>query len=129
MAVSLSWILGIMGLFDIRLGVFNLIVITTVQGALTDVVLYLVLAWERQGRRGVRELYLGMGTLMSVAIGTTLSGFAGMLFTTHLGIRSIGSFAAVGLGFCLLGSLAVTPWLCTKLLPAPPTPPPFGDRP
>jgi len=131
MAISLSWILGTMGLFGIRLGVFNLIVITTIQGALTDVVIYLVQAWDRQGRRSMRELYLGMGTLMAVAIGTTLSGFAGMLFTSHLGIRSIGSFAVVGLGFCLLGSLAATPWLCTKLLPAPAprTVQPSGDSP
>jgi predicted exporter len=53
---------------------------------------------------------------VSVAIGTTLSGFAGMLFTSQLGIRSIGVFAVVGLGACLASSLAVVPWLCSRFL-------------
>jgi predicted exporter len=77
----------------------------------------MVLAWERQGRTGIGNLYTGIGTLMTVAIGTTISGFAGMLFTTHPGIRSIGSFAVVGLVCCLAASLAVVPWLCSALLP------------
>jgi len=100
----------------VRFGIFNLIVITTLQGTLTDVAIYLVLAWERQGRRDVAGLVSGIGTLMAVAVGTTISGFAGMLFTSHLGIRSIGTFATLGLGLCLLLSLALVPWLCAVLL-------------
>jgi uncharacterized protein len=116
MAVCLAWILGLMGLFGIKVGVFNLIVITTIQAALTDVVIYLVLAWERNGRSKLLELYTGMGALMSVAIGTTIAGYAGMSFTSHLGIRSMGNFALVGLGACVLVSLGLTPWLCQVLL-------------
>ncbi len=116
MAVSVVWILGLMGILHQRLGVFNLIVITTIQAALTDVVIYVVLAWERQHRQGLREIYAGMGSLMAVAVGTTIAGYAGMLFTSHLGIQSIGSFAVIGLGSCLVASLCVTPWLCLKLL-------------
>ena len=117
MAVCLAWILGLMGLFGMKVGVFNLIVITTIQAALTDVVIYLVLAWERGGRRDLLDLYTGIGTLMIVAIGTTIAGYAGMCFTTHLGIRSMGNFAVLGLGSCLVVSLSLTPWLCRKLLP------------
>jgi uncharacterized protein len=117
MVACLAWTLGLMGLFGIKVGVFNLIVITTIQAALTDVVIYLVLAWERGGRRDFLDLYVGMGTLMTVAIGTTMAGYAGMCFTSHLGIRSMGNFAVLGLGACLLVSLSLTPWLCRKLLP------------
>jgi len=117
MAVCLAWILGLMGVFGLKVGVFNLIVITTIQAALTDVVIYLVLAWERGGRRDLLDLYVGIGTLMTVAIGTTIAGYAGMCFTSHLGIRSMGNFAVLGLGACLLVSLSLTPWLCRKLLP------------
>jgi hypothetical protein len=117
MAVAVGLTVGTMGLLGVRLNAFNLIVITTLQAALTDVVIYLVLAWERHGRTGIRRLYTHMGTLMAIAIGTTMSGYAGMLFTSHQGIRSIGSFALIGLGFCLVGSLATVPWLCAWLLP------------
>ena len=117
MSISILWILGLMGLFHQKVNVFNLIVITTIQAALTDVVIYVVLAWERQNRRGLRELYTGIGSLMSVAIGTTIAGYAGMLFTSHLGIQSMGAFATISLSSCLVTSLCVTPWLCLKLLP------------
>jgi hypothetical protein len=117
MVACLAWILGLMGLFGMKVGVFNLIDITTIQAALTDVVIYLVLAWERGGRRDLLDLYTGIGTLMTVAIGTTITGYAGMCFTTHLGIRSMGNFAVLGLGSCLVISFALTPWLCQRLLP------------
>ena len=116
MAACLCWILGLMGLFGIKVNVFNLIVITTIQAALTDVVIYLVLAWERNGRSSILGLYTEMGTLMSVAIGTTIAGYAGMCFTSHLGIRSMGNFAIIGLGSCVIVSLGLTPWLCQVLL-------------
>jgi len=116
MLISLIWIMGLMGLFHQKVGIFNLIVITTIQAALTDVVIYVVLAWERQKRQGLREIYSGMGLLMSVAIGTTIAGYAGMLFTSHQGIQSMGTFAVIGLSACLVTSLCVTPWLCMKLL-------------
>ena len=116
MVVSLLWIVGLMGLFGQKVNVFNLIVITTIQGALTDVVIYIILAWERQGRQGLREIYVGIGILMSIAIGTTIAGWVGMIFTSHQGIQSMGTFALIGLGSCLVTSLCVTPWLCSKLL-------------
>ena len=116
MFVCVLWILGLMGVFHQKVNIFNLIIITTVQAALNDVVIYVVLAWQRQGRKGLRELYAGIGSLMSVAIGTTIAGFAGMLFTNHLGIISMGAFATISLGSCLAVSLCFTPWLCTKLL-------------
>lgn len=116
MVACLAWILGLMGLLGIKVGVFNLIVITTIQAALTDVVIYLVLAWEAGGRRHLLDLYTGMGALMSVAIGTTIAGYAGMCFTSHMGIRSMGNFAVLGLGACVLVSLGLTPWLCRVFL-------------
>ncbi len=116
MAISIAWIFGLMGLFHLKVNIFNLIVITTIQAVLTDVMIYMVLAWERQHRQGLRELYTGIGSLMSVAVGTTIAGYAGMLFTSHQGIRSIGAFATISLFACLFTSLCVTPWLCMKLL-------------
>ena len=116
MLLSLLWCLGLMGLFGQKVNVFNLIVITTIQGALTDVVIYIVLAWERQGRQGLREIYAGIGLLMLIAIGTTIAGWIGMIFTTHQGIQSMGGFALIGLGSCLVISLCATPWLCTRIL-------------
>ncbi len=120
MAVGVLWILGLMGLFGLKVGPFNLIVITTLQGYSVDVASYMLLGYLRLGRRRIGELYRGIGVLVGVSTLTTTAGYAGMLFTTHMGIASIGKFAVLGLLVLLGTSLCLTPWLGMKLLPDPP---------
>jgi predicted exporter len=73
----------------------------------------------RLGSKRLGELYSGIGALVAVSTLTTTAGYAGMLFTTHLGIASIGKFAVLGLLVLLGTSLCLTPWLAMKLLPEP----------
>jgi hypothetical protein len=119
MAVGVVWIVGLMGLFGLKLGPFNLIVITTLQGYATDVSSYLLLGYLRLGSKRLGELFSGIGALVAVSTLTTTAGYAGMLFTTHLGIASIGKFAVLGLLVLLGTSFLLTPWLAMKLLPEP----------
>ncbi len=119
MAVGLVWILGLMGLSGLKIGPFNLIVITTLQGYAVDVGSYMLLGYLRLGRHRIGELYGGIGVLVAVSTLTTTAGYAGMLFTTHMGIASIGKFAVLGLLALLGTSMCLTPWLALKLLPEP----------
>jgi len=119
LVVGVIWIVGLMGLFGLKLGPFNLIVITTLQGYATDVSSYLLLGYLRLGSKKLGELFSGIGALVAVSTLTTTAGYAGMLFTTHLGIASIGKFAVLGLLVLLGTSMCLTPWLAMKLLPDP----------
>ncbi len=119
MTVGMVWILGLMGLFGLKLGPFNLIVITTLQGYAVDVASYMLLGYLRLGRGRIGELYRGIGVLVGVSTLTTTAGYAGMLFTTHLGIISIGSFAVLGMLVLLGTSMCLTPWLGMVLLKDP----------
>ncbi len=119
MVVGLVWILGLMGLFGLKIGPFNLIVITTLQGYAVDVASYMLLGYLRLGRHRIGELYSGIGVLVAVSTLTTTAGYAGMLFTTHMGIASIGKFAVLGLLVLLGTSMCLTPWMAMKLLPEP----------
>ena len=119
LVVGIVWIVGLMGLFGLKVGPFNLIVITTLQGYAVDVSSYMLLGYLRLGRKRIGELYGGIGVLVAVSTLTTTAGYAGMLFTSHLGIASIGKFAVLGLLVLLGTSLCLTPWLAMKLLPEP----------
>ncbi len=119
MVVGLVWILGLMGLFGLKIGPFNLIVITTLQGYAVDVASYMLLGYLRLGRYRIGELYHGIGSLVAVSTLTTTAGYAGMLFTSHMGIASIGKFAVLGLLVLLGTSMCLTPWLAMQLLPEP----------
>ncbi len=116
MAVGVIWTLGLMGLFHVKVGVFNLIVITTLQDYSVDVCTYLLLGYLRLGRHRLWELYSGIGLLVAVCTLSTAAGFVGMLFTSHLGIASIGKFAVIGLPAILVTSLGLTPWLAMKFI-------------
>ncbi len=92
MTVGVVWILGLMGLFHVKIGVFNLIVISDLQGYSVNICTYLLLEYLRLGRQHLRELYSNIGMLVTISTLTTTAGYAGMLFTSHLGIISIGKF-------------------------------------
>jgi predicted RND superfamily exporter protein len=117
MAVGVICILGLMGLFRVKIGVFNLIVISDLQGYSVNICTYLLLEYLRLGKNRLRELYSNIGMLVAISTLTTTAGYAGMLFTSHLGIISIGKFAVLGLPTLLFTTLGLTPWLCMKLIP------------
>lgn len=117
MAVGTIWTLGICGLLGLRLNVFNIIAITTLQGVAVDVTTYVILAYLRLGRDRIGDIFEGIAGFLVAAELTTLAGYAGMLFVGNQGVASIGKFAVVGLGSLLLTSLMLTPWLCLRLIP------------
>ena len=77
-----------------------------------DVCTFMLLGYLRLGPRRLRELYSGIGALVIVCTLSTTAGFAGMLFTSHLGIASIGFFYVltlfIGLGAMTSGALDMT---------------------
>jgi len=107
--------MGLMGLFGIKLGPFNLILVPTVLGVSIDTIIHLSLAYQRYGKNNLKVLYQVTGSLVLASIITTIAGYIGMLFTSHLGVTSIGSLALISFcAFMVIGCI-LTPWLCIKL--------------
>jgi predicted RND superfamily exporter protein len=104
-----------MGLFNFKLGPFNLIVIPTILGVSIDSIIHLTLSFRRNGAERLDNLFSITGSLVTASVVTTLTGYTGMLFTTHQGIESIGILAIIGFSACLANALLITPWLCLKL--------------
>jgi len=109
LAVGTVWTAGLMGLYDIRLGLYNIIVIPTVLGVAIDGSIHLVHRHRELGSGSIGELLRVTGRGVLAAALTTAGGFTGLLFIQHKGLRTIGTMAVTGVLATMLAVLLVTP--------------------
>lgn len=111
---------GLMEVMDIKLGFFNMIVIPSLIGMGVDANIYLLHRYHIEGRGSWRYVVNTTGGACAMATVTTMAGFSGLLVAAHLGLKTIGDLAILGMTTCLLISLTVLPavmgWL-ESLLP------------
>ena len=108
---GLIWTAGIMGLAGIRIGLYNLIVIPVILGVGIDTAIHLYHRHRALGRNGLKENLRQTGAMVAASALTTVAGFAGLLFVSHMGLWSIGVLAGVGISASLLSMLIVLPYL------------------
>lgn len=109
--VGMSWMLGIMAFFEIRLNVINMVVLPTVLGIGVDNGIHIFQRFREEGFANVREVVRTTGGAAFLTTATTLLGFAGTMAAQNGGLQSLGQAAAIGLGACLVSSLTVFPAL------------------
>jgi hypothetical protein len=122
LALGAVWTVGLMGLYDIRLGLYNIIVIPTVLGVAIDGAIHLVHAHRQRGNAGLGDVIRITGRGVLAAALTTAGGFSGLLFIQHRGLRTIGTLAVAGVLATMLAVLLVTPAVCSLLERRPPRP-------
>jgi predicted RND superfamily exporter protein len=117
-ALSAFWTYKMMGLFGIKLGVFNLVVIPTILSVSVDSVIHLYHRRRALGAGKMRELYRTTGSAVMTGTLTNMFGFLGLCFVDHKGMQSIGILATVGIGSGLVVMFTVLPaaleYLCPK---------------
>ncbi|NOZ10503.1 MAG: MMPL family transporter [Gammaproteobacteria bacterium] len=102
---------GIMGIFDIRLSIFNMVVLPTIVGIGVDNGIHIFHRYEEEGARSLRHVIRTTGWAVAITTLTTLFGFAGMLSAANPGLQSLGILACIGLSTCLVSSLILLPVL------------------
>ncbi len=109
---------GIMGIFDIRLSIFNMVVLPAILGIGVDSAIHIFHRYEEEGSRSLRHVIRTTGWAVAITTLTTLFGFAGMLSAANPGLQSLGILACIGLGTSLVSSLTMLPallqWLENK---------------
>lgn len=113
MGVALLWTVGGMVLFDIRLGLYNMVLLPMVLGTGIDGAIHLYHRYQELGPRRVGHVFSNTGASVAASSITTLVGFVGLLFVEHLGIQSIGYLAVVGISATLLAVFSFMPGLLT----------------
>ena len=117
-ALSAFWTYKLMGFMDIKLGVFNLVVIPTILSVSVDSVIHLYHRRRALGAGRLRELYRTTGSAVMTGTLTNMFGFLGLCFVDHKGMQSIGILAALGIGSGLVVMFTALPaaleYLCPK---------------
>ncbi len=115
-ATGAVWTVGAMGMFDIRIGLYNLIVIPVILGVGIDCAIHLYHRHRTTGSTGIGENLKTTGVTVTASSFTTMAGFAGLLFVGHKGLQTIGVLACLGVGLAWLSVMLLLPFLLTNLL-------------
>jgi len=111
LVVGLLWLFGIMMLFGLQFNFYNLVVLPAILGIGEDSGVHLAHRYRDEGRNSMWEVLSSTGQHISMGSITTMLGFAGLIFTNHPGLQSLGVMAVIGIGMTLLTSLTFLPAL------------------
>ncbi len=107
--VGFLWMLGIMAVLNVRLNVFNMVVLPTVLGIGIDNAIHIHHRYREEGAEKLVHVIRTTGAAAFLTTLTTMLGFAGTLTASNQGLQSLGLVACIGLGACMLSSLTLFP--------------------
>ncbi|MCK9523221.1 MAG: MMPL family transporter [Proteobacteria bacterium] len=108
---GLIWTAGIMGFFGIKLGLYNMLVLPLLLGTGIDASIHIFHSYSERGPGSIKRVLKQTGFAVLVSSATTAVGFVGMAVASHLGLRSIGTLATIGISVCLVSALTILPVL------------------
>jgi predicted RND superfamily exporter protein len=116
--VGLLFLFGIMILTGFQFNFYNLVVLPAILGIGEDSGVHLAYRYREEGKGRLSVVLRSTGQHITMGSLTTMLGFAGLLFTAHPGLQSLGIMAVLGIGMTLLTSLTFLPallqWLESK---------------
>ncbi|MEX2455837.1 MAG: MMPL family transporter [Balneolaceae bacterium] len=107
--IGLLLLFGVMIIFGLKFNFYNLVVLPAILGIGCDNGVHLAHRYRDEGRKSMWDVLSSTGQHITIGSLTTMMGFAGLLFTTHPGLQSIGVMAVIGIGMSLLTSLTFLP--------------------
>ena len=113
--LGMLWMMGLMGVMDIRTNFYNLIVLPAVLGIGVDGGVHVVHRYRQEGPGSVWHVLRSSGEHVLAGSVTTLIAFAWWLRSFHPGLNSIGQLAVIGIFAVLVASLVALPALLRVL--------------
>lgn len=100
---------GLMATFDLKIGLYNMIVLPTILGVGIDGAIHLYHRYLEEGYENLWYAMTSTGQAVAASSLTTAAGFAGLLFTGHKGVETIGWLALAGIVAALVAVLGFIP--------------------
>lgn len=113
--IGLLFLFGVMMIFGLKFNFYNLVVLPAILGIGCDNGVHLAHRYRDEGRKSMWDVLSSTGQHITIGSLTTMMGFAGLLFTTHPGLQSIGVMAVIGIGMTLFTALTILPALVQYL--------------
>ncbi|HFE47387.1 MAG TPA: hypothetical protein ENJ18_18180 [Nannocystis exedens] len=115
LVISVWWLLGLMGTFDVRFTLFNIPILPAVLGIGVDNGVYLTDRIRRLGASdptdGLRRALRETGGAIVAATTTTALGFATFILADSGGLKGIGMVAVLGILCAAAAALLTIPCL------------------
>ncbi len=105
------WVFGVMFLTDIKLNLYNMVLIPSVMGMSIDNSIHIYHRYEELGKGSLAKVLSSTGVSALLASLTNAAGFIGLLFCHHGGLKSMGVVACIGLATCLISTLIFMPMI------------------
>ena len=108
---ALTWVVGFMYLFDIKVNVYNMVAFPTIIGMGIDNGVHIFHRYREAGPGSMRLVLRTTGMALVATSLTTMVGFAGLVPANHPALSSIGIVSLIGLGCCFVTSVSILPAL------------------
>lgn len=111
LALGMLWLVGLMGLLDVRFTLFNIPILPAILGIGVDNGVYLTDRIRRLHGEpgGLANALGGTGAAILAATATTVMGFAAFMIADNGGLRGIGKLAVMGISIAACTALLVLP--------------------
>lgn len=109
LVVGFIFLFGIMSLFGLKFNFYNLVVLPAILGIGCDNGVHIAHRYRDEGKNSMWDVLSSTGQHITIGSFTTILGFAGLLFTVHPGLQSIGILAVIGIGMTLFTALTFLP--------------------
>ncbi len=109
LVVGLLFLFGVMLITGMKFNFYNLVVLPAILGIGCDNGVHIAHRYRDEGKNSMWNVLSSTGQHISVGSFTTMLGFAGLLFTMHPGLQSIGVMAVIGIGLTLFTALTFLP--------------------
>jgi 1-acyl-sn-glycerol-3-phosphate acyltransferase len=116
--VSWIWTLGFMGLFDLKLNFFNIVICSLIFGLGIDYAIFITRGLMQEHKTGQKNLVSYKSSILISAITTTI-GLGVLLFAKHPALKSIAGLAIIGIVSSVIISFALQPVLFRFLVGKP----------
>jgi hypothetical protein len=102
LVLGMTWMVGLMSGFDLRVNWVNVVAFPAVIGIGVDNGVHVLHRYRMEGSASLRRIIRNLGRTLSVSTLTTMMGFGSLLLSRHPGLRSLGLLTIIGLAttFC-----------------------------
>jgi predicted RND superfamily exporter protein len=109
LCIGIVWMLGIMGIFSLKLNIFNMVILPSILGLGVDAAVHIYHRFHSDANSPISKLLIETGGPNFLCTLINLVGFGGIITANHPGLRSIGELAIIGMSTCLAASLTILP--------------------
>ena len=111
--VSIAWLAGTFLLFDLKLNLYSVVAFPLLVGLAIDDGIHILHRWHEV--KSLKTVLREVGGPVTLTTITTFIGFAGLSFAGHIGIKTLGMTAGLGLWLTWLGAVITLPALLYAL--------------